>query len=110
MQTDHDFHNFVKVSISFLKLSDINNTVELKESLDKIWCRITIARFSLVEHHRIDRLSGRLRLFNTFKLIFAYPFSCWFFMFWLFTDFIRFDLSFIYANILWAISFLIRPR
>lgn len=34
MQTDHDFH--VKVSISFLKLSDINNTVELKESLDKI--------------------------------------------------------------------------
>ena len=36
MQTDHDFHNFVKVSISFLKLSDINNTVELKESLDKI--------------------------------------------------------------------------
>ena len=66
MPIDHDFHDFVKVSISFLKLSDINITVELKESLDKIWYRITIVRFSLVEHHRIDRRSGRLRPFKTF--------------------------------------------
>lgn len=55
------FNDFVKVSISLVKLGEIKNTVEVKESLDKIWCCIIIERFLLLEDCGIDRRGGRLR-------------------------------------------------
>lgn len=55
----------LSVSISLLKLGEKKNTVEVKESLDKIWCCIIIARFLLLENCGIDRRGGRLRPFKT---------------------------------------------